>query len=309
MTTPVPSNGAVTRRTKAATPETFHGFPVLPIRVDDPIPTPRAPERYAIRVTPDLARYFLTFNHPDNRKLKELRVQAFVADMRAGLWEFTFEPIAFDVTGRLNNGQNRLTAVTAYGEPVTFLVEFGWPETVFTVIDRGAPRSNGDTAKISGIPQANNIASAISHWKRYDLTVGTVRSWQQIGSPTSRDMLAIYESDPEGWHHAITRGASMSNKLDRSLSPSLWAASFRVLQDARPGKADEFFDEVYEGSGTPRSASRDLRDFYIRRSVTATLTGDRREPIEIAVRAFNGWLAGRTFAKPRYPGFTLSRVK
>ena len=69
---------------KADEPETYHGFPVLHLRVGDAIPTPRIPERYAVRVTPDLARYWLNeCNHPDQRRVREGKVSVFSEDTYA----------------------------------------------------------------------------------------------------------------------------------------------------------------------------------------------------------------------------------
>ena len=82
-----------------------------------------------------------------------------------------------------------------------------------------------------------------------------------------------------------------------------------AIGKASADRAAAFFDELHDGTGTPKSSTRLLADWFRRRPAAVTRTGDSREPMELMVRAWNGWLAGRSFAFPKYRGFEWSRIR
>lgn len=297
------------RPIKTAHTDSYHGVPVLPLRVDDPIPTPRAPERYAVRVYPDLARYLLTFNHPDNRGIRRRAVAKYVEDMRSGLWWFTPESVVFTVDGRLNDGQHRLAAVAEYGSDVWMMFDFGWPGEIITAIDRGIARTNSDAFGIESIPNPSVVSGAMSVVAKWQEAVGTQRGYSTAVVVSAQRSLAIYREDPEPWQIAARAGRKLYDRLDHGLSPSLWTAAYWIVADAYPEQAESFFAAVAEGTEPAGSPSRIVADWFRRRPVQATRTGDRREPIEVIVRGFNAWRSGKALAFPKTPGFTLSRVK
>lgn len=290
-------------------PETYHGVPVLSLHVDDPIPTPRVPARYAIRVHPDLARYLYTFNHPSNRRLRDRKVKSMSSDMASGRWMFTPESLIFTVSGVLANGQNRLIAVTETGEAVWLMVDFGWPDDIITVIDRGSARTNQDTLRVSDVANASGLASIVTKVWHYDRTVDQTRLWSGLPTPTSPEALGIVMSDPEGWQEALHAATRLYRALDKGGSVSSWGAAYYIIARGHPEKVAEFFDEIQAGTGKPGATTRVLADWFRRRPDSATKTGDAREPIELIIRGFNGWSVGRSFASPKFKGFALSRVR
>lgn len=290
-------------------PATYHGVRTLALRVGDAIPNPRVPERYAVRIYPDLARYLLTFNHPNNRRMRDRKIRGMASDMAAGRWLFTPESLVFTVSGVLVNGQNRLMAVTEMGEDVWLMLDFGWPDEVITVIDRASARTNHDTLKVEGIANAANLASIVTRVWQYDRTVNQTRLWSGLPTPTSAEALGIVMSAPESWQDAAHAAARVYRALDRGGSVSSWGCAYYVIARDHPDKVDAFFDETVEGTGKPKSATRVIADWFRRRPDSATKTGDSREPVEIIVRAFNGWLVDKSFPFPKFKGFALSRVK
>lgn len=299
----------MTSAIRAIKADSYHGIPVLPLRVDDPIPTPRAPERYAVRVYPDLARYLLTFNHSENRSVKVRTVRKYAADMIEGLWRFTPEPLIFSSSCVLQNGQHRLTAVIEYGGEVWMVLDFGWPDSIITAIDRGAGRTNADALTIDAVPNAAILSGAMTVYARYRDAVGTSRNFSNAVVLSSQHVLAAYSEDPEGWQTACRVGRRVYMHLEKGLSPSVWAGAYRVIADAHPDEVGAFFDAIADGTDQPGSATRVIADRFRRRPITATHTGDRREPLEIIIRAFNAWRAGKPIAMPKVAGFTLSRVR
>lgn len=290
-------------------PDAFHGVPTLSIHVDEPIPALRAPQRYAVRVSPDLARYLLTFNHPDNRRLRDRKVRAMASDMASGRWQFTPESIVFTVSGVLVNGQNRLMAVTETGEPIWLMLDFGWPDDIITVIDRGSARTNHDTMKVSGLANSSDLSAIVTKVWQYDRTVSQTRSWSGLPTPTSAEALGIVMADPESWQDAAHAARRMYRALDKGGSISSWGSAYYIIGREHPDKIERFCDEIVIGTGRPGSASRVLADWFRRRPDSATRTGDNREPVELIIRGFNGWLADKSFPFAKFKGFPLSRVK
>lgn len=83
-------------------------------------------------------------NNSGNRKLSPSSVARYAAAMRKGDWKTSPEPLIFSPSGRLMNGQTRLHAIKVTGEPQKFLFIFGVADDVFSVLDRGRPRTLSD---------------------------------------------------------------------------------------------------------------------------------------------------------------------
>ena len=73
-----------------------------------------------VTVTPEMALRWLSCN-PNNRHISEERVAKFCEKIRSGSWSATPAIEVFD-TGRLWNGQHRLTAIAQVGTPVPLRV-------------------------------------------------------------------------------------------------------------------------------------------------------------------------------------------
>ena len=300
---------AKVRPIKATEPDLYHGVPVLPLKVGDPIPTPRAPERYAVRVYPDLARYLLGFNPEHNRSVRPGKVAAYSSDMRDGLWWFTPESIVFSASGVLQNGQHRLVAVSEYGSDVWMMFDFGWPEGLINALDRGAPKNSKDALSHQQAASATTLAGAINLMARYEAVVGQTRGFSGLVAPSTMRAMETYHADVDGWQTATRVGKRVYDSLDKGFGASVWATAYRLIAEAHPDRVDEFFEAVCKGTEPAGSATRQLADWARRRPMTATRTGDTREPLEIIIRAFNAWRVGRSMAFPKAVGFTLSRVK
>lgn len=290
-------------------PESYHGIPVLDLKVGDPIPSPRAPMRYAVRVFPDLARYLLTFNHPNNRVPRQRKWEMYAGDMTAGRWRFTPESLVFSSAGVLHNGVHRLQAVTHFGGSVWMMMDFGWPDGIISALDRGATRTNQDTVRMGQQENSATVASIISLVSRYDRTISTTRSWVGIPTPSSVEVADLIASDPKPWQMAARAGLRVYRALDHGATGTVWGAAFHIIGRLHPDRIDAFFDEIVEGTGAKGAPTRVLADWFRRRPSSMTKTGDAREPLELIVRGFNAWLTSKPLAFVKFRGFPLSRVR
>lgn len=295
---------ALATLTRPSPETTYRGIPVLDLHVGDPIPQPRAPERYAVRVTPDLARYLLTFNTKGNRSFKEISIAKFARDMHANMFPITPHSIIFSSV--LEDGQNRLMAVTVYGEPVWLMLDFGWPEGTVNFTDKGSAKTPGDTFKVNGIPQANVAAAAVATVALYDATVGSSLSWQARNKPTTAEALRAYQADDLRWQQAVQVGSRVGKAL--SMSDSQWIAAHYLI-DRNGGDAGGFFAELLAETGDPGSPTRRLAKIYLRWTSAYSKTKDSREPLENIIRAYNAWRRGGSFSPVSKTGFDLSRIR
>mgnify|MGYP003335415932 FL=1 len=75
-------------------------------------------------ITPEQAHDYL-LNNAKHRPIKEKKVAEYMAEMRDGQWKLNGKTVCFDSTGRLLNGQHRLSAVVRSGVPLTTVVVRG----------------------------------------------------------------------------------------------------------------------------------------------------------------------------------------
>lgn len=75
-------------------------------------------------ITPAEAKAYLD-NNAKHRPIKEKKVAEYMAEMQDGKWRLNGKTICFDTTGRLLNGQHRLSAVMRSGVPLTTVVVRG----------------------------------------------------------------------------------------------------------------------------------------------------------------------------------------
>ena len=101
-------------------------------------------------ITPEIARTYLTFNAPRNRKIKSSAVQMLKQDILDGKWRVTHQGIAFNKEGVLIDGQHRLFAIISAGKPVDMVVARGLDDATMDIIDGGVSRSLIDRLKVAG---------------------------------------------------------------------------------------------------------------------------------------------------------------
>jgi hypothetical protein len=105
------------------------------------------PKMKVITLTPDLARTWLQRNL-GNRPIKKSNVVAISEQIKKGRWKMTGDAIRFSNTGKLIDGQHRLSAIVEAGIPVQTLVITGLADEIFDVIDTGSGRSKSDVVFI-----------------------------------------------------------------------------------------------------------------------------------------------------------------
>jgi hypothetical protein len=86
-------------------------------------------------IGPERAEAYLARNR-GNRNIVQSHVAALARDIANGHWMFNAQPICFSRSGRLLNGQHRLSAVLEAGLPIEVMVMHGLPEEAFQTYDK-----------------------------------------------------------------------------------------------------------------------------------------------------------------------------
>jgi hypothetical protein len=100
-------------------------------------------------VTPDMARDWLAAHNKDNRAKRGWWFEAIASAILRGEWITTHQGIAFSKSGKLIDGQHRLSAIEKTGVSIEMLVVTGIDDAAFGVIDCGIKRTTSDLTGLS----------------------------------------------------------------------------------------------------------------------------------------------------------------
>jgi hypothetical protein len=138
-------------------------------------------------ITPEKAKAYLAAN-TRNRSLNAATVARYKRLIERGEFFHGVACISFDTTGTLIDGQHRLSAVVAAGQPVKMIVVRGMDPAAQAAIDTGRKRSASDWLGILGHKNTRVLAA-------------TVR------------LIATYYADP-CWH-IWTKPLAMAGRISR----------------------------------------------------------------------------------------------
>lgn len=99
-------------------------------------------------VTPEQAFEWLADNNPDNRPINKGHVCGLRSDLENGRWVLHHQGIAFDVDGKLQDGQHRLTAIFECGVAAEMVVWFNMPREAVAGMDQQSKRGVRDVLSL-----------------------------------------------------------------------------------------------------------------------------------------------------------------
>jgi len=100
-------------------------------------------------ITPKEATRIIEKSNIDNRKVRLHHVEWFSNLIKNGEWVLTHQGIAFDVNGRLVDGQHRMLAIAKSGIDTPILVTRNLKEEAYNAIDTHSKRSVADIYKVN----------------------------------------------------------------------------------------------------------------------------------------------------------------
>lgn len=239
-------------------------------------------------ITPDLAKDILENCNRDNRPLKRDHIKRLTSTLKNNEWMLNGEAIAFSRSGRLLDGQHRLTACVNSGKSFKTLVIKGIEEEeAFGTIDIGKPRTVTDLMNLQGLPKAP-LFSAIA--KQHKAWIETEQENKHKFILTNRQYaersIALHGKK---YVDVIYPAFEATQKLGRK-SAAMGFAALLIL-DTAMDDGEEFFAELEsiwkdECNPDPQSPSFVLYDFlmkeeHIFRPTTMTLLA------ALTIKAFN----------------------
>lgn len=255
-----------------------------------------APERFTI--SPERAEIMLQWNDR-NRPISTFTWKRYVAEMKAGCWIYTGEPIIFSCE-HLIDGQHRLLACIKSGVSFDALVVFGAPDNAFAVIDVGKTRSAGDVFAIHGVINGRALVAALQWVIGYydgllDMGGQAALATGQASHNDLWDELALYpdlaESLPIG--RIFGRNKIAASAISTGMH-YICARQSRV-------DADHFFRTVAEGIGLN---DKDDPAFRLRRALLESATTHRKlgrkQQAALFIKAWNSYRREKPLGKLSY---------
>lgn len=247
-----------------------------------------------ISVTPDLARQWLATNATNNRKISKKTVNTYARDMIAEKWEMTGEALKFDTTGRLIDGQHRLSAVIASQKTVQMAVIRGLAPEVMDVLDTGKSRSGADALAIFGASEnAGHIAALarkiIGFLNGSDNILQTKKIKMRGEKITNRDILEL--CDRIDLQPYIKFAYRMQNhQIARIFTHGEWAFLYWLLCRTDPADAELFLTKLCTLDSVPaNSPIRTLFEKLVKSQVK--LSG--KQTLMASIAAWNAWRTGQ----------------
>lgn len=192
-------------------------------------------------ITPERAEEYLSHNR-GNRNIVQAHVAAMGRDIVNGRWMFNAQPICFSRSGRLLNGQHRLSAVLEAGQPIEVMIMRGLPEEAFETYDKQAKKAPavdemfddfGDKALVS--------ATAVLLWRREMRPEG-----QPNATPTATEVRDVIQAHPD-----LMRLRGFARKMVRyGRSSALAYAAYKILRDD-PNLGKLFLDRLETAANLP----------------------------------------------------------
>jgi hypothetical protein len=242
-------------------------------------------------ITPDIARKYLAMAAP-NRKVRPGVVTRYVADMEAGKWSYTGDPIRFDVDGELFDGQHRLLACIEADVSFRSLVVRGLPKEVMKYTDVGARRSLGDVLKLQGETEINALGAAIVTGWRWEQGVVTDTSV----FPTISESLSWLEANPEIRQGTQRMKFSVMLPMRISVGPA-GAFGMRLLTSGYDQQAvDRFLDGLRKGVNMSETDPRFAMRRWAMNMVERKASMGKPPPyyyLALLIKTWNFWSEGR----------------
>lgn len=227
-------------------------------------------------VSPAKARALLE-SQQRNRNIRENVVREYAEAMKSGRWRLNGETIKISNTGRLLDGQHRLSAIILADREVVLSITTGLDEDTFDTIDIGLKRTAGDVLRMEGCLNATAVAGAM---RLYDSIVQNKTDGLVILTPD--EARARWVVDPM-FETAIKSVLCCNKVLQPSVAGALWIMFSRKDREA----ADKFFEDLGSGANL---AERDpclvLRERLLRNRVSK-LKLPRTEIVALTIRAWN----------------------
>lgn len=213
------------------------------------IHVPTGIEERTVDLTPALATTYLAMRVPG--PINTTAVRKYVADLRNGNWETTYEPISFGIDKLMHSGAARCRAVQITGITIPNVkVHFGLSLDACKALDQGRRRTAADRLRIEGVSFPEETASTIKKTLSLVEHGGHFVRHQLVAIYTPAQVWREYRAHPMEYTNAVVFGRNL-HMVNHGLTASICAAIY-VYQTLYLGKTDAqvrpFFEQWTVGT-------------------------------------------------------------
>lgn len=246
-------------------------------------------------ISPKKAADWLKLNI-NNRPLSQSYAKRIAEAITDGQWQVNGDPIRFDASGNLTDGQHRLTAIIKAGVTVQSWVLRGLDSSAFDTIDRGHKRSNSDILARRGEINYTSIAAGCNMiW----IFFGDGHTGKQLRPDQMDTMLAehgarLRKATEFACHHK-TKMIPVSEVI------ALMAWANHLYGD---GSAEPFWEKVLTAQMLKPGSPEHLLFKRLSENMGGTMRITKRARMALCVKAFNSYILGET---PRRLSFDIDK--
>lgn len=264
----------------------------------------KAARQEKVFVTPEMASEWLAYND-GNRRLIVNHVAALAAVLSRGEWTLNGATVKFSSSGRLLDGQHRLTACVQAGVGFWTYVVYGLDDSAFDTIDTTvAPRKASDILSIYGKTNAHHLAAAVKSLWVFSQTGQFYDGGGGAVGCSPRVICEVLARRPAIEHYVKATHNNRVFSSQRVLASLCYL--FACVDESLSG---EFLSVVTEGSGDISRPFNILRETLINRRMCRVRVGNR--PLAfMTIRAWNSELSGVWLKKLYYkPNEEFPQIK
>lgn len=251
---------------------------------------------YAVRVNSNIANEWLKLNIR-NRRIRKSLVEYLKKQIASGEWQNNHpQPIVFSKSGRLIDGQHRLSAI-AQSELckemfVKVRVETGADDGIREYLDTGISRTLDDRVELDSNLVFNKFISQIVTVD-FMLNKRTSAQFSKIGKPTPDDAKEFYSL-----HKTAIKDVFERHRRDAAVGQIVIAYAAMQYFEINGEKADEFYSDLFVSAGFIQQAQM-LRDYLIRAPYAKSSGGwaSRKEVLGKSIGCMKAHLEGRLVKK------------
>lgn len=252
-------------------------------------------------VTPAVASRWLD-TEAKNRQLQRISMLTYRADMIAGRWAYTADPVRFDWDGHLIDGKNRLKALSEILIPnfaIPFAVARGLDPESQMFMDQGARRTAGQQLGLKGITSGTAVAAGVKLAMVWERGLLFSDRWGSANPVTHTEVIEWAQTHP-GVVLACQQFLTRMRQI--GLRPSSGLAFVVRVAPVLPEELDLFINEMHSlenlkpGSPTLAFAKRLART----RSETNLILSDI-DQLGFLIRTWNAWVNGSTRLRLQLP--------
>lgn len=257
---------------------------------------PAMPMRFVIMtIRPEQAREMLESWNTRNRAKIPATVRTVAKALREGEWQLNGEAIIVCEDGILADGQNRLYGCVEANLPLTSLVAFGLPPSVFKTIDRGRSRDMSCDLSIVGEKNCAKLAAALKFIYKYECGLRDQQLLSSAEMISFDDVESLLRERPE---IADSVRFSVTARVRLRVPHRILAAAHHLCGRVCEPDRDEFFARLVDGANLePGNAILATRTKIF--NLTANEAGKRRKStgaqggLLLAGAIWRGWNSWR----------------